>query len=166
MRLSVEFDGTDRQIELASSSDRATFADLLESALGYAPDDDLVVWVDHVEHRTSDLLAEAQLMEGSTISPHPTAVPQPITGWSLTEINMNGVEPTVVLDATSVSTIGRSPRSTVNINSESASWTHATVQVTHEGLLVRDLESTNGTRLDHFGGHGAVEQAPAAWCTP
>lgn len=148
MRLSVEFDGTDRQIELASSSDRATFADLLESALGYAPDDDLVVWVDDVEHRTSDLLAEAQLMEGSTISPHPTAVPQPITGWSLTEINMNGVEPTVVLDATSVSTIGRSPRSTVNINSESASWAHATVQVTHEGLLVRDLESTNGTRLD------------------
>ena len=55
-------------------------------------------------------------------------------------------------------TVGRRPGNTLQIQDSSVSGQHAELLVTEEGLLLRDLGSTNGTRL---GGRKVTEARPA-----
>jgi pSer/pThr/pTyr-binding forkhead associated (FHA) protein len=55
-------------------------------------------------------------------------------------------------------TLGRRPGNTLQIQDASVSGEHAELLVTQEGLLLRDLDSTNGTRI---GGHKVTEGRPA-----
>lgn len=55
-------------------------------------------------------------------------------------------------------TVGRRPGNTLQLQDSSVSGQHAELLVTEEGLLLRDLDSTNGTRL---GGRKVTEARPA-----
>ncbi len=55
-------------------------------------------------------------------------------------------------------TVGRRPGNTLQLQDSSVSGQHAELLVTEEGLLLRDLGSTNGTRL---GGRKVTEARPA-----
>lgn len=46
-------------------------------------------------------------------------------------------------------TLGRSSKSDIKISCESVSGNHATIRKLDEGYVLRDLGSTNGTKLDH-----------------
>ncbi|MDO4260272.1 MAG: FtsK/SpoIIIE domain-containing protein [Actinomycetaceae bacterium] len=148
MLLSIQFDGATRRIDLTSHTERATFMDLLEEATGFRPDPQDAVWVDEREYRCEDRLSAGILIEGSTISTQARPVPGPVYGWSMTELSVDGVGRSTSIQGGQVYTIGRSPQCTIRIPSASASWSHAAAELASSGLRVRDLGSTNGTRVD------------------
>ncbi|QWW19525.1 FHA domain-containing protein [Schaalia sp. 19OD2882] len=148
MRLSVELDGTVRRVDLTSHTEAATLADLLEQALGHRPGPEALVWVDDRQHPVTERLGNVLLLEGSTLSASPRPVPMPLPGWAVTEICLEGVHGTSILTPGTIATLGRAPMSTIRIHSAAASWAHADAKVDEDTLLVRDLGSTNGTRVD------------------
>ena len=73
------------------------------------------------------------------------AVAKSMTTWVLTECSDQGATLRTHLVATTETLVGRVPPATVVIASPAVSKQHASLVSTPQGLLVRDLGSTNGT---------------------
>ncbi len=148
MHLLIDVDGTSREIELAQAAETATLADLVQHACDQALAADEVLWVDDAKHDAGDLVRSASLLEGSRIGREPVEHAKPISGWAASLSAGLDAGRTVEVPTTRPLLIGRSPQADLTIDSPSASWSHASVEHTDDGLLVRDSGSTNGTLVD------------------
>src|SRR5690606_32414987 len=74
--------------------------------------------------------------------------PGNIAGWNVAVTGGFAVGPVVVVPDHRPLVIGRAPQADVVLPTESASWHHCTIELTDDGVLIKDSGSTNGTYLD------------------
>lgn len=152
MRLVVNYLDDPRVLEVQDVSGDATLRDLVVRSHGVAPQEDETLWVDEVPQRGDHLLSELVLLDGTTIGTAPPTAPQPLTGWSLTALQGNGVGARALVGASGPTTIGRSPEADLTVDSPSVSWLHATAAVEEDGSLrLCDQGSTNGSSVEGAG---------------
>ncbi|GAA1888157.1 FtsK/SpoIIIE domain-containing protein [Paeniglutamicibacter psychrophenolicus] len=147
MRVLIRTDGQRLDRELGSFAPATTLAQLLVSAGAAAPALGSTLYVDAAAVPADTPLAELLLLEGSTISLAPVPRPEPLRRWSATVSGGLEAGTIVPLPAHRPLVIGRSPQADLVLETESASWNHASVQLEGEGVRVRDAGSTNGTLL-------------------
>ncbi|MGC0269836.1 FtsK/SpoIIIE domain-containing protein [Glutamicibacter soli] len=148
MRVLIQLGDQRLDRELTGRDDALTLGELIDRAGGTAPGPDTTLYVDDVPATAGTPLGEVLLLEGSTISLSPVPRPQPLTGWSVTVcggLHAGAVQP---IPEHRPLLLGRSPQADIVLDSESASWNHASIQLEQDGVRVRDHGSTNGTQLD------------------
>ena len=180
MRLAIELDGVRHEVETSQYAETATLADLVEAVCGTSVAGEETLWVDDHEHtgnaRLSDLLLFfSPRARGSRARGLRT--PQPLRGWAALMSGGLDAGRTIPAPTTRPMLIGRSPQADLTVDSPSASWSHARVEVATEvegkdeveetesrnsradaqpqpgkrkveGLRVTDDGSTNGTFVD------------------
>src|SRR5699024_12145840 len=88
---------------------------------------------------------------------------QNIAGWNVSVAAGFEVGPVVPVPDHRPLIIGRAPQADVVLPTESASWHHCTIELTDDGVLVRDTDSNNGTYVDGKAvNHDGVELTDAA----
>lgn len=148
MRVLIRLGDQRLEREMTGREDALTLGELIERAGGTAPGPDTTLFVDDAPATTGTPLGEVLLLEGSTISLSPIPRPQPVTGWSVTVcggLQAGAVHP---VPEHRPLLLGRSPQADIVLDSESASWNHAGIQLDQDGVRVRDHGSTNGTQLE------------------
>lgn len=148
MRVLIQLGDQRLDRELTGRDDALTLGELIDRAGGTAPGPDTTLYVDDVPATAGTPLGEVLLLEGSTISLSPVPRPQPLTDWSVTVcggLHAGAVQP---IPEHRPLLLGRSPQADIVLDSESASWNHASIQLEQDGVRVRDHGSTNGTQLD------------------
>lgn len=148
MHLVIDVDGTSREVELAQAAETATLADLVQHVCDQVLGPEEILWVDDARHQAGDLIRSTSLLEGSRVGREPVEHAKPISGWAASLSAGLDAGRTVEVPTTRPLLIGRSPQADLTIDSPSASWSHASVEHTDDGLLVRDSGSTNGTLVD------------------
>ena len=148
MHLVIDVDGTSHEVELAQAAETATLADLVQHACDRTLGPEETLWVDDAEHLAGDLVRSVALLEGSRIGREPVEHAKPISGWAASLSAGLDAGRTVEVPTTRPLLIGRSPQADLTVDSPSASWSHASVEHTEDGLRIRDSGSTNGTLVD------------------
>jgi len=134
--------------ELTGSEASMTLADFIEHAGGTAPAPGTTLYVDDTALGPETPLGEVRFLEASTISLTPVPRPEPVVGWSATVSGGLHAGALHRLPAHRPLVLGRSPQADVVLETASASWEHASVQLEGPAVRVRDAGSTNGTLLD------------------
>src|SRR5690625_3019559 len=148
MRILIDLDGTPEVIDLQAYQPQATLADLVESACGYTLSADEKLYLDHVPVTGDTTLGECTILEGSVLTRKTLERVQNIAGWNVSVAGGFAVGPVVVVPEHRPLIIGRAPQADLVLPTESASWEHCTIELTDEGVLLRDSGSTNGTYVD------------------
>ncbi len=147
MRVLILTDGRRIDRELGGFAPGTTLAQLLVAAGADAPAPGSTLYVDATAVPADTPLSELLLLEGSTIALSPLPRPEPLRSWSATISGGLDAGALVPLPAHRPLLIGRSPQADLVLETESASWNHASVELEDGGVRVRDAGSTNGTLL-------------------
>lgn len=158
MRIAFDLDGQRMIRDIHGADDSTTLSDLL-SKVGHESASGRDVYVDDVRTETSTLLSDLTLLEGSLISYQPSSVEQSFSGWIAAVAGGLNTGAVIALPEHRRLLLGRSPHADIQLDTESASWEHASFEVEDQsdsGLAVRirDSKSTNGTFVNG-------EQVPA-----
>lgn len=149
MRLVIRIGGAESTLAVASLGDDVTLGELISHALPQvrlATDQSL--WVDGHPCRPETTVAGFALMEGALISDTaPTLLPDSAP-WSVWVIGGVDAGRVVGLTKGETITIGRSPQADICVSSPSVSWSHAAIRWDGESLRIKDLDSSNGTRVN------------------
>lgn len=148
MRILIDLDGSAEAIDLQAFQQQATLADLVESAFGSTLAADEKLYLDHVPVTGETTLAECTILEGSVLSRKAPERFHNIAGWNVAISGGFEVGEVVPVPDHRGLVIGRAPQADLVLPTESASWNHCTIELTDEGVLVRDAGSTNGTFVD------------------
>lgn len=103
-------------------------------------------WVDDKATPLNQTCAEAAIADGSEISN--TAPATGNTKWQIAYVGGPNSGQITPLPNGHTIRLGRSPESEVHIDSASASWSHALLNVQNEEVWIKDDNSTNGTYLN------------------
>lgn len=163
MRVLIRLDGQRLDKELGSFAPGTTLAQLVGAAGATAPAPGSTLYVDAAAVPADTPLQELLLLEGSTISLAPVPRPVPLRGWSATVSGGLDAGAVIELPAHRPLVIGRSPQADLVLDTESASWNHASLELEAGGVRVRDAGSTNGTLLsgEPVGEEGVLVTAPS-----
>lgn len=82
MRLVIDVDGAQHDVEVARIAETATLADLIEASSGVVFTPDETVWVDAKRHVAGDPASAVCLLEGSRVARSALPRPQPLKGWT------------------------------------------------------------------------------------
>ncbi|GAA4114169.1 FtsK/SpoIIIE domain-containing protein [Enteractinococcus coprophilus] len=148
MRILLDLDGSSQVVNLNGFQPQATLADLTESALGYRLADDDRLYVDQLPVTGETTLADCTILEGSVISRKAPEQTGNIAGWNVVISGGFAVGTVVVVPDHRPLVIGRAPQADLVLPTESASWHHCTIELTDDGALIKDSDSTNGTYVD------------------
>ena len=148
MRLVIDVDGAQHDVEVARIAETATLADLIEASSGVVFTPDETVWVDAKRHVAGDPASAVCLLEGSRVARSALPRPQPLKGWTATLSGGLQAGLTVSVPRSRPLVVGRSPQADVTVDSPSVSRSHYTVEREGDGVRVRDDGSKNGTFLD------------------
>ena len=163
MRILIDLDGASEVIDLQAFQPQATLADLVDSAFGYTLAAEDRLYLDAVPVTGETALSECTILEGSVLSRKAPERVQNIAGWNVSVAAGFEVGPVVPVPDHRPLIIGRAPQADVVLPTESASWHHCTIELTDDGVLVRDTDSTNGTYVDGKAvNHDGVELTDAA----
>src|SRR5699024_9101040 len=127
---------------------QATLADLVDSAFGYTLAAEDSLYLDAVPVTGEPTLSECTILEGSVLSRKAPERVQNIAGWNVSVAAGFEVGPVVPVPDHRPLIIGRAPQADVVLPTESASWHHCTIELTNDGVLIKDSGSTNGTYVD------------------
>ncbi|MFL4479901.1 FtsK/SpoIIIE domain-containing protein [Paeniglutamicibacter sp. ORCA_105] len=147
MRVLIRLDGQRLDRELGTFAPGTTLAQLVTATGGTVPPPGSTLYVDAAAVPADTPLEELLLLEGSTISLAPLPRPEPLRGWSATVSGGLDAGAVIPLPAHRPLLIGRSPQADLVLQTESASWNHASLELEGDGVRVRDSGSTNGTLL-------------------
>ncbi|MFL4474285.1 FtsK/SpoIIIE domain-containing protein [Paeniglutamicibacter sp. MACA_103] len=147
MRVLIRLDGQRLDRELGSFAPGTTLAQLVAAAGASSPAPGSTLYVDTAAVPADTPLEELLLLEGSTISLIPRPRPVSVRGWSATVSGGLDAGEVIELPAHRPLVIGRSPQADLVLETESASWNHASLELEDGGVRVRDSGSTNGTLL-------------------
>lgn len=148
MRILIDLDGAAEVIDLQAFQPQATLADLVEAGFGYTLGDEERLYLDHVPVTAETTLAECIILEGSVLSRKAPERIHNIAGWNVSISGGFEVGPVVAVPEHRALVIGRAPQADMVLPSQSASWQHCTIELTDDGVLIRDADSTNGTYVD------------------
>jgi S-DNA-T family DNA segregation ATPase FtsK/SpoIIIE len=147
MRVAIAVGGTRADVEVQQNSETATLENLVEVVCGPGLGAGRY-WVDGREHEATTPLASVQLLEGSLVSDEPSPGIQRLDGWTVALSGGTNAGRVWPMPRDRPLTVGRSPQADVVVESASTSWSHATLLLVGDGVLVRDEGSTNGTTVD------------------
>lgn len=145
MRILIDLDDAAEAIDLQAFQPHATLADLIEVGFGYTLGHEERLYLDHVPVTGETTLAECTILEGSVLSRRAPQRIHNIAGWNVSIAGGVEVGPVVAVPDHRQLVIGRAPQADIVLPTESASWNHCTIELTEEGVLICDAESTNGT---------------------
>ena len=132
MRLAIELDGTRHEVETSQYAETATLGDLVEAVCGVAVDGEDTLWVDDRQHTANARLSDVLLLEGSRVARSSLEPPPQVRGWAALMSGGLAAGQTVAVPAKRPLLIGRSPQADLTVDSVSASWSHAKVEVATE----------------------------------
>ena len=152
MRIAFDLDGQRIIRDIHGADDSVTLGDLL-SKVSPESEPDRDVYVDDVRTEKHTLLSDLTLLEGSVISYDSNSTEQGFSGWVASVSGGLNTGALIALPAHRCVLLGRSPHADIRLDTESASWEHASFEVEDQpgsGLAVRirDSKSTNGTLVN------------------
>lgn len=148
MRLLIETDGGAHPVDLTQASDVATLADLLQQATGLRPADGTIVCVDSRRYDVRQRLTDLLLLEGTRIGSAPVPTMTPIADWTALVVGGLDAGRMMRLPDAAPLVVGRGADADLVVDSLSASRRNTSLERCEDGVLVRDLGSTNGTAVD------------------
>lgn len=146
MRVRLSFGVVDKAVSLEGLGPETTLGDVVREVCGVEPTGE--VWVDERSCSAGMPVLESPLLNGSTLADHQPQGASREPGWTARISAGLNVSYPVPLPMGHTVSIGRSPDADISVPSESTSWAHASLTAGTEGVLVKDLNSSNGTWVD------------------
>ncbi|WP_159613737.1 FtsK/SpoIIIE domain-containing protein [Glutamicibacter sp. JC586] len=149
MRIAFDFDGQRMIRDIHAADDSTTLQDLLIK-VGLADTLAADIYIDDTRTELDAPLNEVKLLEGSVISSRPNTMAADFSGWTASISGGLSSGEIIELPRHRRVLLGRSPHADIRLETQSASWEHASFEVENDdqsgsAVRIRDSESTNGT---------------------
>lgn len=149
MRIAFDLDGHRMIRDIHGVDDSTTLGDLLSKA-GHDSSTDRDIYVDNVRTETTTMLKDLMLLEGSTVGYKASDIEESFSGWTAAISGGLNTGELIDLPGHRRLLLGRSPHADIQLDTDSASWEHASLEIADQGedglaVRVRDSKSTNGT---------------------
>ena len=148
MRLLIELDETPTVVDLVSFEPQTTVSQLVEVAIGHPPAPGERLFLDAAEVTPDAELRGLTMLEGSRLGRIAQPPAAQIPGWNVAVVAGLTAGAAQLIPVHRQMILGRSPHADLVLPTESASWSHCTMELDGDGVRVRDVGSTNGTFID------------------